>query len=262
MCIYRYIKYCMFLLFSALLFSNTFGQKWTQETHCSTDTVIVEVPEYFTNKGLYAPDYPYKAVLCETRSMIGFRLDIGISNYYYGENTTEWIGRHGGPCFGFVLAIAKANVGLRFKPWTVSPKKELAFQGVVLPTYAKLNPVKVDYFLGYSFDFNFLLSLEPYIGYNSSSFHVINEDELQQTYSISKTGGFITGVTLNKYFQLKDYSYISVFGSAGYGFVDYSKVHPDLDYGYFEWTLGIALKGYLVKRFKKRVGEVTKTYNL
>ncbi|MCK3685277.1 hypothetical protein [Maribellus sp. YY47] len=58
---------------------------------------------------------------------------------------------------------------------------------------------------------------------------------------------------MNKYFKIKEHEYLSVFGTVGYGFVNYEKVHPDLDKGYFEWNLGIAYKGFITKRFNKRV---------
>jgi hypothetical protein len=58
---------------------------------------------------------------------------------------------------------------------------------------------------------------------------------------------------LNKYFKLKNYGYLSVFGSAGYGFVNYKKVHSELDNGYLEWNFGVSIKGFGTKRFNKRV---------
>jgi hypothetical protein len=180
-------------------------------------------------------------------------MDFAVSSYYYGDKTTSWIGQHGGPNFNFILVVDKLNFGFRFKPWTIDPKKEMDFSGLTLPTSAKLNNIRLDYYAGYSLDFEKLISLEPYIGYNRTSFLVINEDKLNQEFSFNKTGGLIIGTTLNKYFKLKDYGYISIFGTVGYGFVDYKKVHSDLDNGYFEWNLGVAAKSFKIKRFNKRV---------
>ena len=196
---------------------------------------------------------PYKVIECRTRSFLGFRVEIGISNYYYGTMTKKWIGNHIGPNFNFILTIDRINLGFRFKPWTVNPQKELAFNGQTMPTNAKLNPIKLDYYIGYSFDFKYLLSIEPYIGYNRSLFVVINEDELKQEFKLNKTGGLLIGTTINKYFNFNEYKYLTLFCSFGYGFVDYKKIHPDLDYGYFEWNVGIALKGFNIKKFYKRI---------
>ncbi len=239
-----------------LIWSTSSGQKWNPETICSTDTLIVE-PYVSMKYNPQKPDSlnqePYKIVQCRTRSNIGFQIDVAVSEYYYGDKTTSWIGQHGGPNFNFILVVDKLNFGIRFKPWTIDPKKEMDFNGQILPSTARLNNIKLDYYVGYSVDFEKLISIEPYVGYNRTSFFVINEDELNQKFSFNKTGGLITGMSFNKYFKLKDYEYISVFGTVGYGFVNYEKVHPDLDNGYFEWNLGIAYKGFGTKWFNKRV---------
>lgn len=248
----------LFLIITLTILTNitSFGQKWNPEIICSSDTLTVE--PYVSMK--YNPEKvdsinqeSYKIVQCQTRSNVGFRMDIAVSNYYYGDKTTSWIGQHGGPNFNFIFVMNKINLGFRFKPWTINPKKEMDFNGQTLPITAKFNNIRLDYYVGYSVDFEKLISVEPYLGYNRTSFLVINEDEINQKFSINKTGGLIAGATLNKYFKLKDYGYISVFGTVGYGFVDYKKVHSDLDNGYFEWNFGVSVKGFGTKRFNKRV---------
>ncbi len=251
------MKRLLLVITSAILINSfSFGQKWTPEVICSTDTLIVE--PYISIK--YNPakidttnQEPYKIIQCRTRSKVGFRMDIAVSSYHYGDKTTSWIGQHGGPNFNFILVVDKMNFGFRFKPWTIDPKKEVKFNEQNLPTTARLNNIRLDYYVGYSQDFDKLISIEPYAGYNRTSFLVINEDEFNQKFTFNKTGGLIVGTTLNKYFKLKDYGYLSVFGTVGYGFVDYEKIHPDLDNGYFEWNLGLAMKSFGIKRFNKRV---------
>ncbi len=246
----------LFLLitYSILMSTISLGQKWIPEIICSTDTLSIE--PYISMK--YNPkntikQEPYKIVKCRTRSNVGFRIDIAASNYYYGNKTTSWIGQHIEPNFNIILVINKLNFGIRFKSWTIKPQKEIKFDEQILPTLAKLNNIRLDYYLGYSFDFEKLISIEPYVGYNKSSFYVINEEELNKEFSFNKTGGFIFGLTINKYFKVKEYEYISLFGTLGCGFVDYTKVHPDLDNGYFEWSIGVAYKGFITKIFNKRV---------
>ncbi|NVN94237.1 MAG: hypothetical protein HXX18_03015 [Bacteroidetes bacterium] len=246
----------LIIAITILVNAISFGQKWKPEIICSTDTLTVE--PYFSTK--YYPkkldtlnQKPYKIVECRTRSNIGFRFEIAVSNYYYNKKTTSWIGQHGSPNFNFILVLDKLNFGFRFKPWTINPKKEMNFNGQKLPITAKVNVIKLDFYLGYSFDFEKLISIEPFAGYNSSSLLVINEDVLNQKFTFDNTGGLIIGTTFNKYFKLKEYAYLSVFGTVGYGFVNYTKVHPDLDNGYFEWNLGIAYKGFATKRFNNKV---------
>jgi len=247
-----------FILFIVILLNKiSFAQKWIPETICSTDTVLVEpyqAMKYNAAKpDSLTPAEPYKVVECKTRSNVGFRIDVAVSKYYYGEKTASWMGQHGGPNFNFIFTLNKWNLGFRFKPWTFSPKKEMEFNGHMLPTSAKVNTIKLDYYVGYSFDFEKLVSLEPYLGYNRTSLVVINEEDLNQTYKLYETGGFIAGATLNKYFKIKEYEYISVFASAGYAFVNYKKVHPDFDKGYFEWNFGVAYKGFLTRLFDRKV---------
>lgn len=239
-----------------LVTSTSFGQKWIPETICSTDTIVVEPDsswDPYPVKSVTSNQPPYKIVRCRTRSNIGCRLEVAVSSYYYGEKTATWLGQHGGPDFNFILAADHLNAGFRFKPWTIDPEKELVFDGQTLPTAAKLNNIRLDYYVGYSFDFEKLISVEPYAGYNRTLFYVINEDDLQKQFRLEKTGGLIIGTTLNKYIRIKEYEYLSIFGTAGYAFVNYRKVHPDLDNGYFEWNLGIAYKGFATKRFNRKV---------
>lgn len=233
-----------------------FGQRWVPETICATDTLVVEPLRSMKE----APDkvssevkYPYRIVQCRTRSEVGFRLDFAVSGYRYKDETAEWIGQHGSPAFGFILVYDKINAGMRFKPWTISPLKELSPSGETVPVTARMNVIKMDYVAGYSFDFEKRFSVEPYIGYNRSSFNVINETELDQKFNIRKTGGLIVGTTLNKYFPMNNYNYISVFATVAYGFVDYKIVHPALGNNYFEWSVGIAVKTYATKFFNKKV---------
>ncbi|MCK3685276.1 hypothetical protein [Maribellus sp. YY47] len=174
------------IVISLFLISVTsFGQKWNPETICSTDTLTIEPNismKYNHENKDSSNQYPYKIVQCRTRSKVGFRMDVAYSSYYYGEKTTSWIGQHGGPNFNLILVVDKLNFGFRFKPWTIDPKQEMDFNGQILPTTARLNNIKLDYYVGYSLDFDKLISVEPYVGYNRTTFRVINEDELNQEF--------------------------------------------------------------------------------
>jgi hypothetical protein len=195
----------------------------------------------------------FRAVMCKKITTTGLRIETGISKYFYNEKTQQWLGNHGGPNLNFILTVNKLNFGLRFKPWTVNPTKELVFNSDTLTKLASLNPVKVDYFVGYSIDLNHNISIEPYIGISNSTFHVINEVELKKSFTIPSINGLISGITFNKYFKIKEGEYIAVFANAGYSFTDFKKVHESLEMGYIDCTLGVAYKGFFVKQFLKKV---------
>ena len=130
---------------------------------------------------------------------------------------------------GFILVIDRLNFGLRFKPWTITPKKELEFAGNTLAKNAKLNNIKVDYYVAYSMDLDKLFSIEPYLGYSQTTFLVINEDELEEKFPTKKLGGLVSGITLNKYFKVKRHEYFVAFATLGYNTINFEKMHPDLD---------------------------------
>lgn len=239
------------VLFLVILTSNCFSQRKTNDTICVSDTLTIK--PYRSMRLSNDSASGYKAFRCETASTVGMRLEVGISSYYYNDKTQQWLGNHVGPNFNLILTLNKFNVGLRFKPWTLNPKTELSFNNIILPENASLNPVKIDYYAGYSIDLDHKISIEPYLGFSKTIFYVINEDELQQAYSIPKANGLISGVTFNKYFKINNYDYITLFTNVGYSFVNYTKTNPNLGIGYFEWSIGIAYKGFFKKEFLKKI---------
>jgi len=241
-------------LFFLLITVNVCGQI-DNEVFCYPDTVSIEAPVLrHVQKSTFeiASFTPYKFIWCEKRSKIGARLEIGVSSFHYNKSTRDWIGNHVAPNFNFIFVYDKFNFGFRFKPFTVSPEKELLFDNKTLRQEANLNPIKLDFYLGYSFDFKHL-SIEPYLGLSRNNFVVINQNELNETFSIPSATGFINGITVNKYFKTKNYKYISIFSNVGYSIIDYKKVHSTLGANYFEWTLGVALKGFFTKNFRQKI---------
>lgn len=253
------MKRLVFSIFLVLSATSIFAQKQTSEIICSTDTVIVEPTRRMLIKDstqLSSYNFePYKAVNCIVPTKLALRLDVGVSGYSYGEKTKEWLGNHCGPNFALAVSYDKFSLGARFKPWTVNPKKELEFNGSLLPLYAKLNPIKIDFYAGYSFDFDYLISVEPQIGIAKSLFYVINETELNQTYSIPKVDGLLIGCSVNKYFKIAPNDFFSVFLNVGYATNNFTKTHASLDKGYFEWTLGVAIKSFYRSSKLRKISE-------
>lgn len=240
----------LFFLFSII----GFAQKFTPEIICSSDTLVIgpvqRMKDLGNERGYQSS---YKAVRCTYTTSFAVRFDVGVSKYYYNENTKNWLGNHFGPNFGASISYNKFSFGGRFKPWTVDPLKELDFQGNNLPTSAELNPIKLDLYLGYSFDFDHLISIEPQMGYTKSLFRVINEDQLQQNYRIKENRGLLLALSLNKYFKYNNYNFFAIFANVGYATNDFTKTHRDLGKGYFEWTIGFSTKSFYRSKKLKRV---------
>lgn len=233
------MKLIILIFLFPLCIINTFGQNLNWEKKCENDTIIISrriVHLARTNS--------YKAIYCNKTSDFGLRFDIGASYYMYNKPTSNWLGNHYSLSVGFIFALRHFNFGFRFKPWTINPNTNLIFNNDTLTTTAKLNPIKLDYFVGYSIDFQKNISLEPYIGLSRNIFKVINEHELKKNFSIPETNGIITGISINKYFNIKEKKFISIFLNYGYSFVDFRKVNSELSRGYSEFTFGVAFKGF------------------
>lgn len=248
-----------FFLFCILISNLISAQIYDKKERCSKEIVLLQEHDSISNSSK-----EYKALKCLKRSNFGMRFGLGFSSFKYDDNTKDIIGNHGGANFNLSFSYDKWNLGVRFKPWTVNPKQEITVNNKTLPKFADVNVIKLDYYIGYSFDFKKLYSVEPYIGYNNSLFVVINEDELRDTFSFdNKASGLIFGTTFNKYFEFQDFNYISVFVDLGYSTTNLSDIHPTLGKGYFEFSIGVAIKGFskktTYKKYKSKNQKVFKT---
>lgn len=239
----------IFLITSLVLSSSIHSQIFDKKERCSKEIFLMTEIDTTNNKSK-----EYKALKCFNRGNFGIRLGLGISNFKYDSKTKTVIDNHISPNFDLSIAYDKWNLGLRFKPWTIDPQKEITVENKILPTIADLNIIKIDYYLGYSIDLKKLYSIEPYLGYNRTSLIVINEDELGETFTFDdKANGFILGTTFNKYFEFQDFSYVVAFLNLGYSTTNLSDIHPELGKGYFEYSIGIAIKGFNKKMSEKRI---------
>lgn len=236
---------------------GAFAQEGSGEVKCSNDTV--RISELHRMQRIYIRDVDSgeeiltQALFCYRRSNFGVRLEMGLSHFFYAPKTTLWLGEHFGPHFLFGASYKGFTLGIRFQPMTIQPQSVLAFNGIDLTSEAKLNRNMTIYQMGYSLNFNKLFSVEPFLGWNSTSFLVINEQDLQKQYAFSKANGLTLGLTLNKYFQVSEFGYMALFVTLGRGFLDFNQVHPSLERGYFDWTAGIAFKGFATKYFYRKV---------
>lgn len=245
------MKQLITLITLFLLAKNIHAQKIVSDTICVKDTVLV------SGNWTYPKDYhlpteeqqgSFWATYCDYRRGWGFRLDFGFSQYYYSKSYADWLGYNFGANLNAMLAFRKLSVGIRFKPSTVSPRKELMFNNALLPKKADLDPIHHNYFIAYEFDLSNTLSIEPSIGYTTCRYEVINEETLKQQYTFNTTSGFLAGITVSKYLCWGNYKYAALFGRINHGFVDYSRIHSSLSGGYTEVCLGVSIKLYLRKR--------------
>ena len=216
-------------------------------------TIINKIIPKIVNDQVVDSTYTIRVLKCVKSSPLGLKLEAGYSRYFYSKKTAEWLGQHGGPNFGLTFIFENANVGVKFKPWTLDTKNSLDINGYVLPIMTKLNPIKIDYFLSYNFNLQRNITFEPSIGYTRSIFVIMNEESAGSSFSIPITGGLVLGISSSKYFTLNYNEFLSIFGNVEYAFVDYTKVSSDLGYGYFDFTIGIAFKGYFKKLVLKRI---------
>jgi len=196
--------------------------------------------------------YTIRFLKCEQSVPLGFKFDVGYTQYFYDSKTANWLGQHGGPYFGLIFSYENIDFGCKFKPWTLYSKNDLSIGNNLLYSNTKINPIKLDYLFGYNFYFNNLI-IEPAIGYSRSSFIIQKDYQNAYNFKIPKTGGILLNISLSKYFLLKYNEFLIIFGNADYAFVDYSKVSPTLGSGYFDLTLGIAFRGYFKKLELKRI---------
>ncbi len=234
--------------FLLMLLFQSYGQQYNRNKLCGTDTVAVDYVHRMTGQRIQ-----YKAFSCTQASALGIRFDVGFNTYAYNARTRSWLGNHNGALFGLALVYKNFNLGFSFKPATVNPQTALMFNGDTLGNNADLNPIKIQCDLGYSIDFLYNFSVEPFIGFTRHSFHVINEKDLNKNYIIRKAFGVTTGVTLHKYFRLKELKFMSLFVKYGYGFADFKRTHPQLGAGYSDLSFGISYKAFYKRKFLQRI---------
>ena len=231
-----------------LLANICYGQLYNKDKVCGTDTIYVDYRDLKTGERIN-----YKAFECTQVAKAGIRIDLGYSSYSYNLRTKKWLGNHNGALFGLTLVHRKFNLGAKFKFASTTPKSQLVFNGDTLAYEAKLNPPKIDFYAGFSLDLKYNFSIEPYFGVTRNLFYVINEKELNKSFNIPKVHGLNAGVTLNKYFKLKEFQFLSLFFTYGYGFTNFKKVNSSLGVGYSEWTLGLSYKAFAKKIFHERI---------
>lgn len=241
------------LLFALISFQSI-GQQFQDQIICSVDTVVVTVDtqrEYIKVPG--DTSYSYRAVLCTKRANAGFGFGMGGLKCSYNSATSEWLGTHGGVFVNFFIPINRFSLGFNMILATANQRKELVYNKDTIRTTAQVNPSKLEYYLGYSVNFKYNFSLEPFLGISKSIFYVKDTLYSKKEFSPPSIMGFFGGASIKKYFRFEEYVWLTLFTSVGYSVTDYRKINKDLGIGYYEWVIGAGFKQYLTRKFHKRI---------
>lgn len=241
------MKKMVCLLWLACSATGAFAQLYNRERVCGTDTQTVS---YRNQRGEFIN---FRGFKCTQVAKLGIRVDLGYNGYVFNSRTRQWLGNPNGALIGLSLLHGRWAYGLRFKPASARLKMPLVAGGDTLGLRDTLNPGRIDLYLGYSFDFAGNLSLEPYIGLTRNLFYLKTEQGSGKTYRMPRVYGLNAGLTLNKYFSLKQFRFLGVLLSYGYGFSNFRKVNPGMGTGYSEWIVGLVYKGFARRNFYEKL---------
>ena len=191
-----------------------------------------------------------------TQSLSAFAIQLGLggSLNYYDKTTKDYLGNYRGTSYALALYYSDFYLGLAIKPIgkkTTEPTKEMNFivtdpnlQGVN-GQYSKINVT-----FGYVFNFPLNFSIEPYVGYLNTSFHMKNEQGEEIDYLSKNVAGITAGFTLNKYFKLPGLGdFVVIYFTNNINYSNYSQFNAALGNSLYSMELGIAIKGFF--RVKK-----------
>jgi hypothetical protein len=225
--------------------SLAFSQIIQSDSICNNDIFLV--PGFLT----YPESYPLsdpralvEAKYCDYKTDFGASFEFGFSQYFHDNSVRNWIGFHQGTNLNFALVYRIISLGFRFKPWTTPVKSELNFNNVILPIDTDINPMKIDSYLGIAINLNEKYYIEPTFGYSRCFFDFPYAVDIRDKILIKGNGGPLIGITFNRYIDLNNYSFFSVYCRINHGFVDYARTHSLLIGGYTEINIGVSYKFY------------------
>lgn len=178
------------------------------------------------------------------------QLSLGGAGYFYDKETRKYFGNYEGALFKLTTYYKRIFLGLEFAPATLNPLDTLIFQGQKLLRNADINIVKTFITLGYTQKLPYYFSIEPYIGYLSTSYTVINEKEIQENYDLSSAKGMTAGFLINKYIKLRFGEALVVYVNPSFNYSNYSALNPSLGNSFYALEVGIGYKGWFGKKVR------------
>jgi len=187
-------------------------------------------------------------------SDFGMLIGFGSSFNYFDSKTKKYLGNNRGRTYKLSLFYKNYLLRLAFKPvvkTTTKPTDIIYFNLPYNPGMLEVINNKIDIVLGYSFDLPYNFCFEPTLGYLRTPF-VVSDTQGNEIESISKNvSGITAGFSINKYINITPLdSYIVVYIANSINYSNYSKFHPDLGDSFYSFELGLALKGWFMKKTK------------
>ncbi len=100
---------------------------------------------------------------------------------------------------------------------TVRTKKQIFLYGATIAENTQINPNRFDVFLGYTINLNHNFTIEPYAGVGINNFvQTETNGNIEKITTIKGDECGVFGFSLNKYFNVKDYRFRSIFLNLGY----------------------------------------------
>ncbi|MDA3891970.1 MAG: hypothetical protein PF517_09950 [Salinivirgaceae bacterium] len=190
-----------------------------------------------------------------SESDYGLLLGAGRSFNYYDKKTSSYKGNTLGLTFKLDAYYKNFFFGLAFKPTTGSLTNQtdtIYFDISVPHETLSLNDPKTTIVIGYSIDLPYNFSFEPYIGLLTTSFFATDENSKEITELNHKARGVTTGFSINKYIRLRSIGeYLVVYLNNNINYSNYSSFHSSLGNSLYSLEIGIAYKGWFLKKEKQ-----------
>lgn len=244
----RPIYYFILFLLLVLCQGNLLAQKWEPLINCSLDTLDVGGKlgaKYQPVQNLETSTF--EILKCETRSDFGlsFQSAYGVNKFAKNNDFFDDYGQ------------MNLQFGVHFRNWQLAYavhigtkvlNKDMLFEADSLKQGDKFNHLGQSILLGYSLNFNSLISVEPYMGISTNKFLTIGTAEGKVSKPII---GNVLGAKLYKYFNLKahQHAYMGLFLNASYHNLALDQLNPMLENHYINFSVGLVVKGYFKKVF-------------
>jgi len=122
---------------------------------------------------------------------------VGIAYHHYDAKNLYWFGNHGGPDFELGVMYKNFSVVGFFRPWTLNGNRDVIIDNDTLYMYAKFNDIKIGLNASFLICLTDKFWIEPLIGINKTTFHVIKEEELRKKYNIPSYNGLNYGLGIH-----------------------------------------------------------------
>lgn len=235
-------------LFFVLIQGSLLAQKWDPIINCSLDTLNINGKIGAKYQPVQSLDKStFEILKCETRSDFGlsFQSAFGVNKF---DKNNSFFYDYGQLNMQFGVHFRNWLLGYSLQGGTVALNRDMLFESDTLKQNDKFNHISHSVILGYSVNFNKLISLEPYLGLSTNKFLTIGTASGKESKPII---GKVLGAKLYKYFNLKahQHAYMGIVLNASYHNLALDQLNPMLENHYTNFSVGLVVKGYFKKVF-------------